>query len=154
VMTTSDHDSDILGNFGPKRLLPEILGLFEARHKKGVISIDIRSKMAASANPAVAVSAADRAIGVPRVGIGVVVLNSEDHVLIGKRKSPHGQGSPHERIDFRNMVPSWRILPVNAILTPGPPGILRNIRKLCSTRSPRRNESRVGRRPPIRIRRK
>jgi hypothetical protein len=39
------------------------------------------------------VSAADRAIGVPRVGVGVVVLNSQDHVLIGKRKSPHGQGT-------------------------------------------------------------
>ena len=39
------------------------------------------------------VSAADKAIGVPRVGIGVVVLNSQDHVLIGKRKSPHGQGT-------------------------------------------------------------
>jgi hypothetical protein len=39
------------------------------------------------------VSAADRAIGVPRVGVGVVVLNNQDHVLIGKRKSPHGQGT-------------------------------------------------------------
>lgn len=38
-------------------------------------------------------SAADKAIGVPRVGVGVVVLNHEDHVLIGKRKSPHGQGT-------------------------------------------------------------
>jgi hypothetical protein len=38
------------------------------------------------------VSAADKAIGVPRVGIGVVVLNNDDKVLIGKRKSPHGQG--------------------------------------------------------------
>jgi hypothetical protein len=41
------------------------------------------------------VSAADRAIGVPRVGVGVVVLNSQNHVLIGKRKSPHGQGASH-----------------------------------------------------------
>lgn len=39
------------------------------------------------------VSAADKAIGVPRVGVGVVVLNKEDKVLIGKRKSPHGQGA-------------------------------------------------------------
>jgi hypothetical protein len=38
------------------------------------------------------VSAADKIIGVPRVGVGVVVLNKEDEVLIGKRKSPHGQG--------------------------------------------------------------
>lgn len=38
------------------------------------------------------VSAADKAIGVPRVGIGVIVLNKEDEVLIGKRKSLHGQG--------------------------------------------------------------
>jgi hypothetical protein len=30
------------------------------------------------------VSTADRAIGVPRVGVGVIVLNSQDHVLIGK----------------------------------------------------------------------
>jgi hypothetical protein len=40
-----------------------------------------------------AVSAADRAVGVPRVGIGVIVLNKHDEVLIGKRKSPHGQGN-------------------------------------------------------------
>jgi len=38
------------------------------------------------------VSAADRALGVPRVGVGVVVLNHKDEILIGKRKSPHGQG--------------------------------------------------------------
>lgn len=39
------------------------------------------------------VSSADKAIGVPRVGIGIIVLNKEDQVLIGKRKSPHGQGT-------------------------------------------------------------
>lgn len=39
------------------------------------------------------VSSADKAIGVPRVGVGVVVLNHRDEVLIGKRKSPHGQGT-------------------------------------------------------------
>jgi hypothetical protein len=38
------------------------------------------------------VSSADKAIGVPRVGIGIIVLNKEDKILIGKRKSPHGQG--------------------------------------------------------------
>jgi hypothetical protein len=38
------------------------------------------------------VSAADKVIGVPRVGVGVIVLNKGDKVLIGKRKSPHGQG--------------------------------------------------------------
>ena len=38
------------------------------------------------------VSDANNAVGVPRVGVGVVVLNSKDHVLIGKRRSPHGQG--------------------------------------------------------------
>jgi ADP-ribose pyrophosphatase YjhB (NUDIX family) len=47
------------------------------------------------ANDTKPVSAADKAIGVPRVGIGVVVLNSENKVLIGKRKSPHGQGMFH-----------------------------------------------------------
>ena len=40
------------------------------------------------------VSAADKALGVPRVGIGVVVLNSQNLVLVGKRKSPHGEGKP------------------------------------------------------------
>jgi hypothetical protein len=44
------------------------------------------------ANDVKPVSAADKAIGVPRVGIGIVVLNRESKVLIGKRKSPHGQG--------------------------------------------------------------
>jgi hypothetical protein len=42
-----------------------------------------------------ALSVADRAIGVPRVGIGVVVLDRQNRVLIGKRKakaSSHGQG--------------------------------------------------------------
>jgi hypothetical protein len=45
------------------------------------------------ASGASGLSAADKAIGVPRVGVGVVVLNSKDEVLIGKRKSPHGQGN-------------------------------------------------------------
>jgi hypothetical protein len=97
--------------------VPEILGFFEARHKRGSSRSIFLTTMAPNANPAVPVSAADRAIGVPRVGVGVVVLNSEDRVLIGKRKSPHGQGSSAERIDGRNMVSSWRILPVNAIDT-------------------------------------
>jgi len=43
------------------------------------------------------VSVADKVIGVPRVGVGVVVLNSKDEVLIGKRKSPHGQGKLNSR---------------------------------------------------------
>src|SRR2546423_15135538 len=37
-------------------------------------------------------SEADKVMGVPRVGIGVVVLNDKQQVLIGKRKSRHGQG--------------------------------------------------------------
>ena len=44
--------------------------------------------------PANRISSADKATGVPRVGIGVVVLNHRNQVLIGKRKSPHGQGIP------------------------------------------------------------
>ena len=59
-------------------------------------------------NLANTVSSADKATGVPRVGIGVVVLNHKNHILIGKRKSPHGQGSPlppcHLHSDIRNMV--------------------------------------------------
>ena len=39
------------------------------------------------------VSEADKTTGVPRVGVGVIVLNKEEQVLIGKRKSPHGQGT-------------------------------------------------------------
>jgi hypothetical protein len=51
------------------------------------------------------VSAADRAIGVPRVGVGVVVLNNQDQVLIGKRKSPHGQGTACKvQVNTRDMV--------------------------------------------------
>lgn len=51
------------------------------------------------------ISAADRAFGVPRVGIGVVVLNSQNQVLVGKRKSPHGEGKPlFECTDARNVV--------------------------------------------------
>jgi len=38
------------------------------------------------------ISAADKVTGVPRVGIGVVVLNNDNRVLIGKRKSKLGQG--------------------------------------------------------------
>ena len=53
-----------------------------------------------SSSESAGVSSADKAIGVPRVGIGVIVLNKEDQVLIGKRKSPHGQGmSPSQVSD-------------------------------------------------------
>ena len=48
---------------------------------------------AESNSESASVSSADKAVGVPRVGIGVIVLNKEDQVLIGKRKSPHGQGT-------------------------------------------------------------
>lgn len=57
------------------------------------------------------VSAADKAIGVPRVGVGVVVLNSKNKVLIGKRKSPHGQGTRYlDRVNIRHMVITWCII--------------------------------------------
>jgi len=41
----------------------------------------------------VQISAADKVTGIPRVGVGVVILNSENRVLIGKRKSKLGQGT-------------------------------------------------------------
>jgi hypothetical protein len=49
--------------------------------------------MTGNAPGPVGVSAADIAIGVPRVGVAVVVLHRKDNrVLVGKRKAPHGQG--------------------------------------------------------------
>jgi hypothetical protein len=57
------------------------------------------------------VSAADKANRVPRVGVGVVVLNSKNQVLVGKRKSPHGRGKPKlDCINYRHMVTTRRIL--------------------------------------------
>ena len=53
------------------------------------------------------ISAADKVTGVPRVGIGVVVLNHENRVLIGKRKSKLGQGTSFTHLQtkpIRNMV--------------------------------------------------
>lgn len=48
---------------------------------------------------------ADRGI---RVGVGVVVLNKENRVLIGMRKSPHGQGTSRPiPSNSRNMVFAW-----------------------------------------------
>ena len=76
--------------------------------RQGQVRDNNRKHMDIASNPSNTVSSADKATGVPRVGIGVVVLNHENHILIGKRKSPHGQGSPsppfHRRSDIRNMV--------------------------------------------------
>jgi len=102
-----------------------------------------------------AVSGAHNAIGVPRVGVGVVVLNKEDNILIGKRKSPHGQGMRIQK-DQADDEGTWSLPGVRNPVLPrglisGSLGIFRIVWPVRTTRSSRRSEFGVGGRPQVRI---
>ena len=58
-----------------------------------MLFLGISLAMGVNEESLVQISAADKVTGIPRVGVGVVILNSENRVLIGKRKSKLGQGT-------------------------------------------------------------